>query len=66
MLKEYFEKRKRVLLGRAVGVAITLVVIGLITGKLTESNWFIGVFILTNLVMGLVDWFLAKSGKSAR
>lgn len=65
MLKEYFENNKRTLLGRAVGIAITLVVLGLITNKLTEPNWFIGVFVLTNVIMAGVDLYRAKGSKSS-
>lgn len=60
---EYLKTNGRVLFARAIGAAIILLVIGLIFGKLTEPYWFIGVFALTNIIMALKDWILARSKK---
>ncbi|MGU5573591.1 hypothetical protein ACV1C5_09570 [Aeromonas caviae] len=65
MDKSFFKTRAGVIVSRAVGAAVVILFIGMITGLLKKPYWFIGVFTLTNLLMLLVDLIRGKPKKSA-
>lgn len=64
MDKAFFKTRTGVIVSRAVGSAVVIFLIGIVTGFLIKPYWFVGVFILSNLLMILVDLIRGKFGKS--
>lgn len=55
MMDALFKGKGRFLVSRAVGAAVVIFIIGLVSGLMTDAYWFIGVFVLSNVLMLLGD-----------
>ncbi|MEM0550506.1 MULTISPECIES: hypothetical protein [Aeromonas] len=55
--EESLKTKKDVLQSRMVWTAITLFILGLITGQLMEPYWFFGIFLAANAILFIADFF---------
>lgn len=64
MIDALFKGKRRFLVSRAIGAAIIIFILGLITGLMTDAYWFVGIFVMSNVFMLLGDLIKHIANKS--